>query len=622
MSDSLFLNGNRIDLSGKPITRKLQVGDIAEIEKIKSSFSYTFNIPTTSNNLQVLDMLGVIGNTSRKPYESILADYVEDNIYLIRNGFALIKSKGKGFQLNIIDGFKNIEDLLGDSKINDLDFSSYDHNITLTSYTDSLDNTEGYIYAIADFGQGTNTSIESIFTFLQSGIAIGDNSVPFVVFSQPEGAGGRDVVNSGGTSTKSNSFFVVQEGAISLEVTVPDLQISGTFLADGSSVKLLLKQYRGVLLHSSTTIVTEIGDDTETFFMDESINQIFTDIQEGDYFIVSMEANSGSFESEVENTGFTNVVVESILKIEKQAPSFFLHTLLSMILDQNNIEAETDLFSDVEFKKELITISNGYLVTSIGQAVSFSGLFGEIMQIAIIKDIAFRYGLILMLRDGKLHLVEIDKIVTGQFGFVDWTSKFKRITSENYTLPNYAKNNYIKYVYPEGSTESMNGNLVVNNESLTLERDLYISMFEIADFSEALQGVSVYSVPIREVDEDSGEVEVTETPIKLFKIDENDVIITVKLLDDASETDLTTDVPFLSLINVSMQYYINNYYDDFNGVIDDYKELEVELNLNTIDIYNLDFSKLVYLKQTGRFAYINSIQYTKGRISKVKITEV
>lgn len=620
MADILYLNGNLIDLPEKPITRKLQVGDVAEVGAIKSSFSYTIDIPATSRNIKILDMLGAQGNASRKPYENVYCDYVEDNISLIRNGKAIIKSKGEKYQINIIDGFKNIEDVLGDSKLNDLDYSAWNHSITLINYVDSLNNTDGFIYALGDFGQGTNTSIKSYFEIeVGTGAIVDTHSLLVELARQPDGAGGRSVETVIGTSGLFNSFFKVQEDSISLNIDV-SIVINGTFLAASSTVDLKLKQYRGTGLHSSTTIDTKSGNTSATFTMVQTINQGFTDILEDDYFILSMESSAGSFQSDVSALQQFSVTVEGVMKIETQAPSFFVHTMLQMIFDQNNIDVETDLFLNTEFKKELISISNGYTVSTIGQTINFAGLFDEVNQMDLLKDISFRYGLVLIQKDDKLHLIEIDKIVTGEFGVVDWTKKFSKINSENYTLSSYSKNNNIKYVYPENSPEDKDGVIVIDNQNLSTESDYYTSIFEIANFSESLQTENVYLVPINEIKD--GEVENLETPIKLFKLAEYDVNITVRLLTDASSQALTTDVPFLSLTDISLQYYVDNYYNDFNLVLNDFKEVDISINLNTIDIYNLDFSKWVYLKQTGQNYYINSIQYTRGKISKVKLIQV
>ena len=151
---SLFLNKIKVDLPQKPIVRKMQISDVGDIASIKSSYSYTLSLPPTSRNKQVLEMLGVIGNQSRKPYQNIACDYVVDEIHLVRNGIAIIKETAVGYNLNIIDGFKSLSDLLAGKKLSDLDLTDLNHELTTQLYIDSYSNTEGYIYAIADFGLG------------------------------------------------------------------------------------------------------------------------------------------------------------------------------------------------------------------------------------------------------------------------------------------------------------------------------------------------------------------------------------------------------------------------------------------------------------------------------------
>ena len=91
MAESLLLNKMQADITQGVIVRKIQIGDVGEIADRKSTFSYTITLPKTSKNIALFEMLGVIGNTSRKPYEEIVADYIVDGVYIIVNGLAVIK---------------------------------------------------------------------------------------------------------------------------------------------------------------------------------------------------------------------------------------------------------------------------------------------------------------------------------------------------------------------------------------------------------------------------------------------------------------------------------------------------------------------------------------------------
>jgi len=98
--------------------------------------------------------------------------------------------------------------------------------------------------------------------------------------------------------------------------------------------------------------------------------------------------------------------------------------------------------------------------------------------------------------------------------------------------------------------------------------------------------------------------------------------VIVKLLNDASSQNITTDSPYLSRLNIDYQYYFDTYYSKFSDLLNNYRKIEASILLSSIDIYNLDFEKLIYLKQTGQYYLLNSVQYTEGNISKVELIEL
>lgn len=155
MDERLYINGELVDLGESKIVRKLQTNDVAEVGAIKSSFSYTISLPMTSKNKSILDMLSAIGNTSRKPYEVLTCNYIVDGIYLVENGAAIVKESNNTYKVNIIDGGAELSSVLGEQTVRDLDFSEYNHNVTVDDVVDSLTNTSGYIYAIGDYKNET-----------------------------------------------------------------------------------------------------------------------------------------------------------------------------------------------------------------------------------------------------------------------------------------------------------------------------------------------------------------------------------------------------------------------------------------------------------------------------------
>lgn len=71
-----------------------------------------------------------------------------------------------------------------------------------------------------------------------------------------------------------------------------------------------------------------------------------------------------------------------------------------------------------------------------------------------------------------------------------------------------------------------------------------------------------------------------------------------------------------------MNYAINNFYKAFQSLINNYRKVKFSFNLSVIDIFNLDFFKLKYLKQTGRFYYLNDVTHTPNKLSTVTMIEI
>jgi len=96
-------------------------------------------------------MLGIAGSTTRLPYEALTVKYVVDGLELITDGKGVVKNTNGNYNLIIYDGNISLSDLLGDSLLNDLDWSAYNHNLNRTTYFDSYTNMSGYIYALARY---------------------------------------------------------------------------------------------------------------------------------------------------------------------------------------------------------------------------------------------------------------------------------------------------------------------------------------------------------------------------------------------------------------------------------------------------------------------------------------
>ncbi|WP_339875192.1 hypothetical protein [Olleya marilimosa] len=146
------INVNGVDLDlylDDKINLNITLNDISDISTRNSTYSNTIKIPRTANNVEVFEFLGVLGNTSTKPYEKVRCDYYVNDLPIINNGYLQItKTTEDEFSIVIYDGVIDLQERIKGKYISELEFLDlYIHNRNTTLVVNSLDNTEGYIYA-------------------------------------------------------------------------------------------------------------------------------------------------------------------------------------------------------------------------------------------------------------------------------------------------------------------------------------------------------------------------------------------------------------------------------------------------------------------------------------------
>ena len=83
------------------------------------------------------------------------------------------------------------------------------------------------------------------------------------------------------------------------------------------------------------------------------------------------------------------------------------------------------------------------------------------------------------------------------------------------------------------------------------------------------------------------------------------------------------ELPFLSLNNVSLQYYAINYFPAFIRLLEKPKKRVDYFLLDAVDIYQLDFFKLKYIKQLGQYYYLNKVRsFQEGKVTACELIQV
>lgn len=549
MAEILYLNKQLVDIPSKKVTRKIQIGDIGDISSRKSTFSYSIKLPMTSRNKIVLDMLGVMGNNSRKPYEAIRADYVVDGIYLVENGFARIRATTGQYEVNIFDGVVALSEALKGKKLNGLPLSDLDHILTTQNFVNAMDRTEGYIYALGDFGLlSTNSSTVKV-----------ERQAPSIfvhtLFRKIFEAIGINLVGD---------FFSINEEYLS-EVVTPVKgyeieQVEDLTTTSKGGVDLdQLSDYR-----SGSTTYIEVREDfsltNDGFSAGSFLTEKITFTEEGafkfkldlsyntyDTYLTLYVRKNGSIVSSVSladnsDSGAQEKVVEVVLNLSiDDEISFSIFASSSYGFDQEYYEESSNARRRDDLPRTVYYSISYSVQGSVsvdlqegGQFISIADSLGDTGQLDFVKDIIKRYGLVLhpIQSSDNYRFSQIETILNNTGQAEDWTDKLQLIKSEKYES-GYAKTNTAKFNYPDGvEVPTHDGELTIDNDNAREEKTIISSIFEIPSPSRRkIANQTVYSVPIWGFDDES-EVELKETPIKVMKVKRVNTSITAKLFDE------------------------------------------------------------------------------------------
>ncbi|MFC6858803.1 PKD domain-containing protein [Zunongwangia atlantica] len=627
MNEILSIAGEVVDIIPNSITRTLQINDLGTAEDRQSNYSNTIKLPKTSNNQRIFNFLGVSGNTSRMPYQELPCSYTVDGIPLIVNGLAVIQATTQHYEVVIYDGLIDLAERIKGKTLSDLDYSDLNHYLTVDNYTNSFNNSEGYIYALGDFGLGrygikVDRQVPSIYThtiwdkiFKEAGVNyFGDffnenNDYLTEVITPPIGyqveniqpeytSIGGYVTDVASSNTRSYDYIFNADEILNYDTSFVDSRIT---FSDG------------YLLTFNNTFRTSITIDL-SYTSTNGYNQ-FQTIYNG-RIIKSYHLENGTNSSTVTINLSVNEGDELYFKISgsnseyNQAPEG----------GESSIDNQYYVSYSVSGDVSIDEVTGGYLI-------DFSEMMGDTPVIDVVKDIMQRYGLILKPIRGSndYSFIQFEDLLNDRAGAEDWSDKLVSITKEDYSVK-YAQTNKASYQYAEDiKLPTHDGVLSINNSNADAEKILFSSPYTIPVSNRTYGGQPLYLVETWEEKDEDDTTVITpkEADISTFRLKKVNRNLTATFFDDSTAVSYSGDVPYLSLQNMEMQYFLNVYYKAFQLAINSFKEVTADVYVNDIDIYNLDFFKLKYLIQSGKYYYLNKLQYKAGnQKSKATLIEI
>ena len=599
--EELYINNILIDLPENSVSRTLQINDVGDIEDRQANYSNNIKIPRTSKNIKTFEMLGIQGSNTRIQYTNVSIKYVVNGIELISNGYGVVKKTNEYYNLVVYDGNIAMSDLLGSKQLNSLDFSLYNHTLSNSLFLNSFTNTSGYIYGLAKYYDGFNTDVFDVnlitpsffvstlfeIIFTQKGYSItGD------IFSNYDYLSRVISMNNGYERIETENKMLVFSRDNSTDPEVLDTFDIQT-----------LKEY---LIDSY--VVT--SDNTHNI----NINGLISLISVGENPAINVNVNGISLLSEN---------IEGLSSLEYNT-NVYAKTgdviTVTLLLDSVDVSGTQTINYETNYTTTIET-------NNITIPIDFSKIIGEETQIDFVKDIMQRFGLVFRkIRNKKeFEFIQIKELLTDLEGAEDWSNKYSNFTSEEYKS-SYGQINKIKYIYDDNDTGITptfgNGEILIDDVNLTSEKTLFTSLFKASELTDS-------SLCKLQQWEDVEEDDITtiipkEDGIRIFKI--NKLTDSFKFRFNNSVQNSATfngAVAYLDFNSINYQNEISTYYPEFVGMLNNYKSITLGLNLSIIDIYNLDFFKLKYFNQLGKYYYLNKVSsYKPNKITKVELIQI
>lgn len=614
----LIINEVLIPVQKETIYQTKQINTLFRLDNRQSNLTNNIKLPKTPEVLRAFDMLGVVGSTSRKPYELnetyLFSDSGECFIY---KGRSIVNVTNEFIEVTIYDGNLDIYIDFENLKLSDVPLPALNHVKNVTNVKNSLlSNTLKYRYMIADFGGRTKTF---------AGLINIDYLAPFA-------------------SVKYiwDQFFAflgyTYDGSIFNSAEFTDLWISypkGTAQAGVNEVTLEATTNEGTLSNffanykniTTSTTTTKAGGATQ--------NAGFVVNDAGTYEIrVTGEVVKspfvpfvGSF-SMVKNTNSiaqNSIPIKEIVKIEinDDAPFNFDYTFKIDLKAGDIIH-----FAFLATKSVAVLTTSSLTMTKLNSAaVDFDEAFKDFNLKDFFNEILFKFGLTPVKHKYKKHytFLQLDEM-TDINKAENWSKKFINVESESYIYENYAQNNFFKYNYHNEGDEYFNANLPIQNDNISASVDVIKSKTFAPEQMEL--GSLIWKLYDREI-KDDGSIDFKNlTGRFFFATSERRNLVGVggslNFLSSIYENNkVSINQIYTPVFKFQDWNYITSkYYGSVYRILKDSKILKVNLKLSSSDIVDLNLASVKYFEQLSNYYLITKIDKYSPESASVSVEMV
>lgn len=641
----LYINDSIVDISGDVnITAAYAVLNLESISSRAGLRTVNVGLPKTNRNKTVFENSEIVNNLTTIPYQRLKARALVNGVdTLVR--FAELESVGETYNVRLYGAQSDVFALLKDKKLLELDLSEYDHKWTWVNQINSRTNTVGYIYPVIDYHKDSpNAYIDNTDRILRTMYmlpAVYVKTVNEKIFSEI----GYSLVNDAETD------FPVLEQMILPSYKRPESNLFG-------------KKYQGQFVTSISQTIS--GQLAQSQLLNHWVHYLY------DYDFFGNDINFFTIPELCNYTVDIRLVVSNPFPVPRN-----LH--INVCGEDFNYSipgSVSGMIIDVTVSKEqqkpgeiFITANDdsglmpGVLVVNSGSSlkisnvvlfdtvpvnyydyISISGLLPDLTCAEHLKAYLQTFGLIPIVNEitKTVRLFRFDKILKNISNAYDWSNKLDRINTPElrFIYGEYGRNS--KFRYKEDADEQKpggtDGELIVNNENLPIEKDIVVLPYAATNANVRLNELLINNIGLFEEGEYKSDRQPRWLIVERKNASELEPTDGVEYLDESGIVNpsqsvvLTEDIPFTYFIKtgavVNLGFgdnVIRNFYQAIQAVIGNAKILTEYVRLSISDINQLDFTRPVYLSQYNAYFYISNIadfSYTNNESTLVELVKI
>ncbi len=634
MITEIWVKGEKLDLySDANIKHSFQVNGFAEVKDRQASFTNSFSIPKTPNNVYIFGGLGISSDGSRIPYEKPECKVKIDGFDLIVNGWLNVTDNNdyeyKIFIYSgIIDFFKAIEN----KKIGeDLDLSEIDHQKSLSSVVASFTN-PNYKYLIADYYGKTHYGSNVInIDYLSPSVKVSylwnkiheKYNFPFegavfntekfknlwLTYPKPPVTGELlqkiATINFGGTTARlvfnpvpigeneTYHYFVsvdsdITEGElINYGEELSPFPLPGKYkFAENGRYKITINGYLDVKSNNLfpapkyTTLIKNCNGCPPIIGVQSGISKFNLVVDTEDKYYINHNMFQSFSAGDIINLGFFNI--------------------LEQFQNEGNVT--------MTIEKE------------VSSTISFTTELKDFYIKDFVKEILVQLGLTQFTNNenSKLKYKTTDeRLLTAEV--VDWSDKFIERTNESYVYESYAQNNIFAYQYNDKESNHNNGTLEVPNLNLqdqktvftskTYSPELEVSLFNVGSKQEITNSFKMYNREIK-----NNETDYKPLEKRFFFLREKEISGNVTIGSEILQVQQNvSSIPFGTFEGLSWKSILAENYRGFNMILNQSRMHQISLNLSPVDLFHLSFEKKYFFKQEQQNYILDKLNFDEDK---------